>query len=78
MLQALGVDSTTGDFEIHLHVDVGGAGVLKATAGAKQFRDEPTEHHKLRPRAIMVNNSHERLLGSGTCLPASRSIIGHE
>jgi hypothetical protein len=78
MLQAHGVDGTTGDFEIHLHIDVGRTRVLKCTTGTKQLGDESAQHHKLRPGAIMVNDAHERLLGSSACLPASRNLIGHE
>jgi len=59
-------------------IEVGGTGVLKATAGVKQFRDEPAEHHELRPGAIVVHHAHERLLSGCACLPASRSLIGHE
>jgi hypothetical protein len=78
LLQAQGVDRATGNFKIHLHIDVGGTCVLERTAGTQQFGDESTQNHELRSGAIVVNDAHKRLLSGCARLPASRSFIGHE
>jgi hypothetical protein len=76
LLEAPGVDGSTGNLEIDLHVDVHRPGVSEAAARAEQLGDEPAQDDELGAGAVVVNDPDERALGGFTRGSAARDSSG--
>ena len=73
-----GVHRPTGDLEVDLYVYIDRARVLELTSGAKQLRDQPSEHNEFRPFPIVVDDADEGSLRCFACRPgADRQVIDH-
>jgi len=75
--KARGVDRPASDLEVHLDVNVGGAGVLVVAARAEQLGDETAQHDELGSGAVVVDDPDEGALGSSSCRSTPGLVIGH-
>lgn len=61
------VDRPGGNFEVDLHVDIGGSGVGVRRGGAEQFWDESTEYDELGACAVVMHDADQCSFGSLAC-----------